>query len=172
MKSLSILTVCLAIVCGWYACPRASEWGCKCILCLSNPGGATEFSECKPPIHRLERHLENGGSFPSCSSAKSSGLEVKEGAQFFYTCEQAYGPGWELAIWDDESHRSWVFGNRYCRKLKGYRYEWQGDEGTQRKTKVPIYENRRLRRRSKPFYIQLLWPNGEPAGQKIWYKIK
>lgn len=175
MKTIAILTVCFAIVCAWYACPRASEWGCKCILCLCNPGGATEFSECKSPIDRLKRHLEHGGSFPSCSSAKSSGLKVKEGVEFFDTCEQAYGPGWKEATWNDEFNRSWVTGNKYRRKLKGYRPETRcmGDEGTHcKEVSVLIYEKRRFKARKKPCYIQLFWPNGQPAGQKIWYRRK
>lgn len=46
---------------------QASTWGCQVVLCLSNPGGATQYSECVPPITRLWRHLAWGGGFPACS---------------------------------------------------------------------------------------------------------
>lgn len=46
---------------------RADDWGCQVILCLSNPGGATEFAECRPPIEKLWRHLARGHSFPICT---------------------------------------------------------------------------------------------------------
>jgi len=46
---------------------RADEWGCQVILCLSNPGGPTQYAECRPPIQRLWRHLAKGRSFPACS---------------------------------------------------------------------------------------------------------
>lgn len=32
---------------------RADEWGCQVILCLSNPGGPTQYGECRPPIEKL-----------------------------------------------------------------------------------------------------------------------
>jgi hypothetical protein len=49
----------------WAADANASEWGCKVVLCLSNPGGPTEYSECRPPIEKLWKHLAKGGSFPT-----------------------------------------------------------------------------------------------------------
>lgn len=51
---------------------RASDWGCEVLLCLSNPGGPTEYSQCRPPIERLWDHLKHGGGMPSCSMAGSS----------------------------------------------------------------------------------------------------
>jgi hypothetical protein len=27
---------------------RADEWGCQVILCLANPGGPTQYAECRP----------------------------------------------------------------------------------------------------------------------------
>lgn len=46
---------------------RADDWGCQVLLCLSNPGGATEYTECRPPIQRLWKRLARGHSFPICS---------------------------------------------------------------------------------------------------------
>ena len=46
---------------------RADEWGCQVILCLSNPGGATQYAACRPPIQKLWKWLARGRSFPTCS---------------------------------------------------------------------------------------------------------
>lgn len=39
---------------------QANDWGCEVILCLSNPGGPTQFAECRPPIQKLWRELAEG----------------------------------------------------------------------------------------------------------------
>ena len=39
---------------------RGDEWGCQVILCLSNPGGATQYAQCRPPIRELWRRLAKG----------------------------------------------------------------------------------------------------------------
>lgn len=49
----------------------ADMWGCEVLLCLSNPAGPTAVAECKPPIHRLWRHLARGRSFPTCAMAST-----------------------------------------------------------------------------------------------------
>lgn len=46
---------------------RADDWWCQVILCLSNPGGPTQYSECRPPIEHLWSHLARGQSFSMCS---------------------------------------------------------------------------------------------------------
>lgn len=45
---------------------RADDWGCQVVLCLSNPGGPEQYSECVPPIERLWRALRHGDPFPTC----------------------------------------------------------------------------------------------------------
>ena len=62
----SAIALCVPIYTTFPNHARASDWGCEVLLCLSNPGGPTEFSECRPPIERLWRHLAKGRSFPSC----------------------------------------------------------------------------------------------------------
>lgn len=47
----------------------ASDFGCQVLLCLSNPGGATQYSQCVPPISKLWRQLAQGKAFPSCTAA-------------------------------------------------------------------------------------------------------
>lgn len=73
-KSLSYLcnstTVAIASVVGAGVVPapaHASDWGCQVLLCLSNPGGATQYPACVPPITKLWRQLAMGGAFPTCT---------------------------------------------------------------------------------------------------------
>lgn len=66
---------------------RADEWGCKVILCLSNPGGPTEFAECNPPIQKLWRELAKGHRFPACSGA---GFQSSRPGYEPYYCDAGY----------------------------------------------------------------------------------
>jgi len=44
----------------------ASDYGCKVLLCLSNPQGSTAVPQCEPPIRQLHEDLARGRPFPSC----------------------------------------------------------------------------------------------------------
>lgn len=46
---------------------RANDLGCQVLVCLSNPGGATQYAQCVPPMTKLWKRLATGGSFPGCS---------------------------------------------------------------------------------------------------------
>ena len=51
---------------------RASDYGCKVLLCLANPASPTAVAECVPPITQLWRDLANipPRSFPTCDEAR------------------------------------------------------------------------------------------------------
>jgi hypothetical protein len=66
---------------------RADEWGCQVILCLANPGGPTQYAECRPPIRKLWKWLAKGRSFPSCSGA---GFESSRPRYDPYYCRAGY----------------------------------------------------------------------------------
>ncbi|MBZ9764783.1 hypothetical protein LB553_28525 [Mesorhizobium sp. CA8] len=66
---------------------RADEWGCQVILCLSNPGGATQYAECRPPINKLWRWLAKGHSFPTCSGV---GFQSSRPGYDPYYCNECY----------------------------------------------------------------------------------
>lgn len=66
---------------------RADEWGCQVILCLSNPGGATQYAECRPPINKLWRWLAKGRSFPTCSGV---GFKSSRPGYDPYYCNEGY----------------------------------------------------------------------------------
>lgn len=56
----------------------ASDFGCQVLLCLSNPGGATQYSQCVPPISKLWRQLAQGKAFPSCTAAGVVRTKVRD----------------------------------------------------------------------------------------------
>ncbi|WP_071630300.1 hypothetical protein [Brucella cytisi] len=66
---------------------RADDWGCKVILCLSNPGGPTQYAQCRPPVQKLWRWLARGKSFPTCSNA---GFESSHPRYEPYYCNDGY----------------------------------------------------------------------------------
>ena len=65
----------------------ADDWGCRVILCLSNPGGATQYAECRPPIQKLWNQLAKGHSFPACSGA---GFQSSRPGYEPYFCDAGY----------------------------------------------------------------------------------
>ncbi|EHP44172.1 putative secreted protein [Cupriavidus basilensis OR16] len=51
---------------------HASDYGCKVLLCLSNPvsnGGPKGVAECAEPINQLYHDLRKGRAFPTCDQA-------------------------------------------------------------------------------------------------------
>ena len=46
---------------------RANDLGCQVLVCLSNPGGATQYAQCVAPMTKLWQRLATGGAFPGCS---------------------------------------------------------------------------------------------------------
>jgi len=63
---------------GWAAPAAAAtgDWGCQVLLCLSNPGGPTQYGACVPPISKLWRSLAKGEAFPTCAGAGVSDIKV------------------------------------------------------------------------------------------------
>lgn len=65
----------------------ADNWACEVFLCLSNPGGPTEFGQCRPSIHKLWKHLAKGRSFPIC---RGIGFRASRPGYEPYYCEAGY----------------------------------------------------------------------------------
>nr|WP_260858771.1 hypothetical protein [Paraburkholderia sp. BCC1885] len=72
MTACSVLTPTLA---------HADDWGCQVLLCLANPGGPEQYSECVPPIERLWSALRHGDPFPTCDfgSGGAEGSQANAG---------------------------------------------------------------------------------------------
>jgi hypothetical protein len=63
---------------GVSAPAAAGDFGCEVVLCLSNPGGSTEYAACIPPIAGLYRALALGKGVPPCPEADVGRTEIVE----------------------------------------------------------------------------------------------
>lgn len=54
---------------------QASDWGCRVLLCASNPAGWQTIATCRPPMEKLIRCLSktNPCSWPTCPEAGTGG---------------------------------------------------------------------------------------------------
>lgn len=114
--SLKMLIVLVGLLGG--VSERADEWGCKVLLCLSNPSGPTAERECVPPIERLWDHLHRGGSFPTCqlsdgSGSAAAGTYVRQRVTHYDPCPAgtiALAPGARAASSQEAQQRRNRFG--------------------------------------------------------------
>jgi hypothetical protein len=67
---------------------QASEYGCKVLLCLSNPNGPTSVAACVPPITQLYDDLRRGRGFPVCEfeQERKSGTYTQPVTTYFDAC--------------------------------------------------------------------------------------
>lgn len=93
----------------------ASEWACKAIMCLSNPSGPTQYSECIPSIEKLSSSM----SFPGCPSAGPYDLKNFSGGRVML--DQKTGqvrPSWASRV---DIGRRFV---RYTSEVQGTKLVW------------------------------------------------
>ena len=66
----------------------ASDYGCRVLLCLSNPSGPTAVSQCVPPISQLWRDLARGRAFPRCEEANTPANQAwaQMGTSYYDVC--------------------------------------------------------------------------------------
>lgn len=84
----AVATPCLLIV---MHAASASDYGCKVLLCLSNPAGPRAVSECVPPINQLFHDLARGRNFPTCDLANAGDSRggrswAQSGASYYDPC--------------------------------------------------------------------------------------
>ncbi|WP_242187113.1 hypothetical protein [Sphingomonas sp. CARO-RG-8B-R24-01] len=79
---------------GWSAPALASDYGCQVLLCLSNPGGPTQYGACVPPIYKLWRDLATGKAFPPClgGGVSKTTIHGKQGSAN-YRVEMTFSDG-------------------------------------------------------------------------------
>lgn len=82
LRLLAVLSLCTF---GWSSA-KASDYGCKVLLCLANPAGPTAVSQCVPPITQLWNDLTRFHPFPSCDEASASGARALIGSSYFDPC--------------------------------------------------------------------------------------
>lgn len=71
MKLVKAIMAMLVIFGSWSVpqIAHASDYGCKVLLCLANPGGPKQYSQCAPPIDQLYDDLDHGRPFPTCDQS-------------------------------------------------------------------------------------------------------
>jgi hypothetical protein len=86
------LLAALAIVASFLApaAAHADDWGCKVLLCLSNPAGPMAVAQCVPPIQQLYRAIFKWrpDPFPTCTM--SSGADSQAGGNYAYVAPPSY----------------------------------------------------------------------------------
>jgi len=58
--------------------PVCKAYDCRCevLLCVFNPGGATDYPACVPSITKLWKRLSLGDAFPTCTNGGVSKTKV------------------------------------------------------------------------------------------------
>lgn len=64
----------------------APDYGCKVLLCLSNPNGPQAIQDCVAPINQLHKDLSDGKQFPRCETAGSA--YAQPGNAWFDDCPE------------------------------------------------------------------------------------
>ncbi|MFH0134860.1 hypothetical protein ACGLHS_31925 [Variovorax sp. VaC1] len=63
-----------------------ADYGCKVLLCLSNPMGPQAVQDCVAPINQLKKDLSDGKPFPHCETAGSA--YAQPGNAWFDDCPE------------------------------------------------------------------------------------
>ncbi len=148
---------------------QASDWGCKVLLCLANPGSPTEYAECVKPINDLYSHLAKGGSFPTCSGAGFSSTKPRFER---YECQ----PGYNLVqVPSKTSHGAKAtcqatafteLNGTQCLNNKGFKAEGEWfDVGGKRI--CGYYEQKKPLVRDRPHYVDVTIEGG--GTKRVWY---
>lgn len=173
IRALSAILLCVPIYTFSSAVVRGDDWGCQVLLCLSNPGGATQYAECRPPIARLWSHLAKGRSFPICSGV---GLTATKPRYEPYYCD----PGFRLVAKPGDRARDKVgcvstqpkvVGNEVCRDLDGGDRagalgsgRWNFEDG-ERVCKAFVTARPHIR--EQPRYVDITIDGAER--QRVWF---
>jgi hypothetical protein len=87
MKSKKMLVA--AVITGSSFAAHADDYGCKVLLCLSNPNGPMAEQQCQPPIQRFlrEQAEKPPKPFPQCPEAKGQ-AGVTQGINPYDSCPE------------------------------------------------------------------------------------
>lgn len=153
---------------------RAGEWGCQVILCLSNPGGATEYAQCRQPIQKLWQTLAAGHAFPTCTSI---GFQSGRPGYEPYYCDtgfrlaQDYGPRGQEATCVTASPQK--VSSTLCSHARGsyngsspgiLSPKWRRIDG---RLECVGYPTARPSVRSQPHYIDVTIDGA--SSHRVWY---
>lgn len=153
---------------------RADDWGCQVILCLSNPGGPTQYAECRPPIQKLWRWLAKGRSFPACSGVGFQSSRPRYEPYYCnagYRLSTGYGPRGSEATCISTSPQ--VVSDSFCQRDRdggGWKNgsvmspRWQKENG---RYQCMAYTAARPLVRDKPRYIDVTIDG--VGQQRVWF---
>jgi hypothetical protein len=146
---------------------RADEWGCKVILCLSNPVGPTQYAECRPPIEKLWRALAKGHSFPTCSGV---GFQASRPRYQPYYCNDGYrlttryGDRGREASCISTTPQTVSSDECYSDNDRSTSAMWRRSEG---RMKCQRYVTTRPNVRAQPHYVDVTIDG--VGKQRVWY---
>jgi len=149
---------------------QADDWGCKVVLCLSNPGGPTQYGECVPPIHKLWRELARGHAFPTCSGANFHASRPHYQPYYCdagFTLRSGYGPeGSEESCISDEPE---PVSNEFCSSSDGIESaalsaHWVRASG---RLQCESYVERRPNVRNQPYFVDITVKG--VGTQRVWF---
>jgi|WetSurMetagenome_2_1015567.scaffolds.fasta_scaffold01805_12 hypothetical protein len=107
-KVVAALIVMISIVAG-VSVSGASDYGCRVLLCMSNPAGPKAVSECVPTINRLLSDMAKGGfHWPPCEEAESGGSRAVQTNERHEPCPNGYVelPGGAIALTDADYQKA------------------------------------------------------------------
>lgn len=105
---------------------NADDWGCQVLLCMSNPGGPTQYASCVPPITKLYKQLAKGKAFPTCvtsggtAGSASIASNFRNGVQPYEDCPTGYIP--------ETRHGNVCYRDRSLSDLGGASYQLKQGE--------------------------------------------
>lgn len=106
MKKLSFLVITMMSLAAGVGIAHADEYGCKVLLCLSNPAGPMAEAECRPPIERMlrEQRQRHPPAFPTCEEANGAAY-VQLGSSAYDPCPEGTAalPAGATALWGRRS---------------------------------------------------------------------
>jgi hypothetical protein len=77
----------------------ASDFGCRVLLCFSNPAGPTAVAECVPTYNKLISEMSKGDfNWPTCEEAEASGSKAVPSQNQYELCPNGYAEVGGLAL--------------------------------------------------------------------------
>jgi hypothetical protein len=86
MRTLSRILLLAAGLYGAAALADDQQKACTALLCFANPGGPTQYDECKPSVNWVLGQLRRGRPFPRCETAEAQGVRVRRGRDRYHDC--------------------------------------------------------------------------------------
>jgi len=145
----------------------ASDWGCQVVLCLSNPGGPTQFKECVEPIEKLWEHLAKGKPFPTCEEGGISMSKI--GYEPYEECPANFRLTRVVVGYEDRKDHTREITKAVCRHLtQTVQVPCARDDRGHVTQMCTVPYDIEARLRDKPNYIDIAYNGGS---FRTWFKM-